>query len=463
MEKLLVVDDSDDVREQFLRGFGSEYTLLLADDSQAALTLFLKQRPEVVVLDLDLPPRAAVAWEGFRCLEELLAGNQSTKVIVMTGNGDKVTALRAVQSGAYDFLQKPIEFGELKTIVKRAFHLHALEEENRRLRMALEKKGGVLSGIIGQCPAMLEAFSTMRKVAPSDVAVLIEGESGTGKEQVAQAIHAMSRRRERDFVPVNCGMLPESLLESELFGNEKRAFAGSARVQEKAELTLAGTLFLDEIDGLSAPLQVKLLRYLQDRTGRLASGKEDVSVGARIIAATNRNIGEDIKTGRFREDLYYRIAVVAIHLPPLRERKEDIALLGTLFLRRFGEDFKKRVKGFSAASLELMESYAWPGNVRELEHRIQRAVILSEATLIEPHDLGFLPKPALPGTPVPERKCRTLKEARDQVEREMIIQAMGRHGGNIAHASEELGISRPTFYDILKKHGLSHVIHQRAA
>jgi two-component system NtrC family response regulator len=459
MEKLLIVDDSEEIRKQLKWGFGSDYALLMAPTVSDALTLYLKHRPKVVVLDLGLPPDQDGSGEGFRCLGEMLAGNHFTKIIIVTGNGDNAIALRAVQGGAYDFLCKPIDLAELKVIVKRAFHLHGLEEENRKLRFALDKKSGAMTGIIGQCPAMMDVFSTIRKVATSDVAVLIQGESGTGKELVARAIHAAGPRRQRDFVAINCGAIPENLLESELFGHERGAFTGAhAQVQGKVEYAQGGTLFLDEIGELPAPLQVKLLRFLQDKTIQRVGGREDITIDVRIVAATNRTIPDEIKSGRFREDLYYRIGVVTVQLPPLRERNDDIRLLGTLFLMRFCEEFKKRIKGFSSAALELMESYAWPGNIRELENKIQRAVILSEGPLIEPCDLGFSARPSSAAISMPA--STTLKEARDRVERQLLIQAMDRRKGNIAQAAEDLGISRPTFYDIMKKHGLFHMAHQ---
>ncbi len=456
MEKLLIVDDSEDIRKQLKWGFSTEYTVLSSGDGKEALALFLKHRPKVVVLDLGLPPHAEGTDEGFRCLQEMLSTQQFAKIIIVTGSGEKANAVRAVQNGAYDFLQKPIDLSELKVIVKRAFHLYLLEEENRRLRTTLNKKSGALTGIIGQCPAMLEVFATVRKVAASEAAVLIQGESGTGKELVARAIHTLSQRREKEFIPINCGAIPENLLESELFGHEKGAFTGAhAKVQGKFEFAHSGTLFLDEIGELPHALQVKLLRFLQEKTIQRLGGRGDINVDARIIAASNKNITEEIKCGRFREDLYYRIGVVTVPLPPLRDRKGDIALLATVFLRQFGEEFKKRIKGFSAAALEMMESYGWPGNVRELENKIQRAVILSESALIEPHDLGFSSKPSIPVSLVPD--SRTLRDARDRVERDMIMRAMDRHKGNIAQAAEDLGISRPTFYDIMKKHGLYHI------
>ena len=458
MDRLLIIDDSEEIRKQLKWGFDGEYTLLLAGAADEALELARKHRPKVALLDLGLPPDVERTVEGFRCLHELLAIAPFMKVIIVTGTDESASALQAVRNGAYDHLRKPLDLAELKVIVRRAFHLHGLEEENRKLRHALDKKSGPLTGIIGQCPAMVQVFSTIRKVATSDVAVLVQGESGTGKELVARAIHAASPRRERDFVAINCGAIPENLLESELFGHEKGAFTGAhAKVQGKVEYAQGGTLFLDEIGELPAPLQVKLLRFLQDKMIQRVGGREEIAVDVRIVAATNRRLNEEIKSGRFREDLYYRIGVVAIPLPPLRERKEDITVLAALFLMRFAEEFRKRIKGFSAAAMDLMESYAWPGNVRELENKIQRAVILSEGPLVEPQDLGF---PARPSPLAPLPPAATLKDARDRVERQMVIQAMDRRKGNIAQAAEDLGISRPTFYDIMKKHGLFHMSHQ---
>jgi two-component system NtrC family response regulator len=458
MDKLMIVDDSEEIRKQLKWALGVEYSLLLAGTAADALELARKHRPKAVVLDLGLPPDPDGTTEGFRCLRELLSAAPFTKVIV-TGTEDSTSAFRAVQNGAYDHLRKPLDLPELKVVVRRALHLHGIEEENRKLRLAMDKKSGPLTGIIGQCPAMVSVFSTIRKVAASDVAVLVQGESGTGKELVARAIHAASPRRERDFVAVNCGAIPENLLESELFGHEKSAFTGPhAKVQGKVEYAQGGTLFLDEIGELPALLQVKLLRFLQDKTIQHVGGRDEIPVDVRIVAATNRILADEITSGRFREDLYYRIGVVTIALPPLRERKDDITVLAALFLMRFAEEFKKRIKGFSAASLELMESYSWPGNVRELENKIQRAVILSEGPLVEPQDLGFPPRPA---AAVPLPPAATLKDARDRIERQMVIQAMDRRKGNIAHAAEDLGISRPTFYDIMKKHGLFHMSHQQ--
>lgn len=454
MEKLLIVDDDGDIRKQLKWGLGKEYDVLLACDGGEALSLFKKHKPRVITLDLGLPPDEDGTEEGFRCLEEMLRHVPAAKVIVITGNDGRSNALKAVQLGAYDYYQKPIDMNELKVIINRAFYLLDIEEENNRLQTALEHNCTGFGGIIGHCPQMLQVFSTIRKVASSDIAVFVTGESGTGKELVARALHAMSLRNEGPFIPINCGAIPENLLESELFGAEKGAFTGAhARVQGKAEYAHKGTLFLDEIGELPGNLQVKLLRFLQEKVLQRVGGREDIPVDARIISATNIDISKAIQEGVFREDLYYRIAVININLPPLRERGDDIMLLANLFLKRSTEEFNKKVKGFSTDTINLLESHRWPGNVRELENRVQRAVIMSDSLLLEPDDLGFADMPSQHQFPVTD--VVTLKDARDRVERDMIIYALERQEGNIAKAAEALGVSRPTLYDLMKKYNLN--------
>ncbi|AJE03463.1 PEP-CTERM-box response regulator transcription factor [Geobacter pickeringii] len=454
MDKLLIVDDNEDIRKQLKWGIGKEYSLIMAGDAHEALELFRKQRPQVVTLDLGLPPQEDTSEEGFRCLGEMLRIAPDVKVIVITGNDGRENAVRAVQMGAYDFYQKPIDLNELKVIVKRAFHLQTLEDENRRLQTALEGSESDIKGIIGQCQEMQLVFTTIRKVAASDISVLVFGESGTGKELVARAIHVMSLRRNGPFIPINCGAIPENLLESELFGHEKGAFTGAhTRIQGKVEYAHKGTLFLDEIGELPLNLQVKLLRFLQEKVIQRVGGRENIPVDARIVAATNIDIARALEEGKFREDLYYRIGVVTITLPPLRKRGDDLMLLANLFLKRFVNDFKKKVKGFSPAAREFMETYSWPGNVRELENKVQRAVLMTSSSVIEPDDLGFTERPA--GARAASADATTLREARDRVEREMIQGAVMNNKGNIAKAAEELGISRPTLYDLLKKHGVT--------
>lgn len=453
MEKLLIIDDNDDIRKQLKWGLGKLYELVLAADAREGLAAFKKQQPKVVTLDLGLPPDAEGTTEGFRCLEEILKLAPHAKVIVITGNDEKNSALKAINTGAYDYLPKPIDINELKVIINRALHLHNIEEENSRLQDALHSDLHMM-GIVGQCSQMMRVFSTIEKVASSDAAIFIAGESGTGKELVARAIHTLSLRSKGPFVPINCGAIPENLLESELFGFEKGAFTGAhARVQGKFEFAHKGTLFLDEIGELPASLQVKLLRFLQEKVLQRVGGREDIVADTRVVSATNVDIATAIKEGRFREDLYYRVAVITINLPPLRERGEDILLLANMFLKRFSDQFNKKARGFSSAAIDQLYSYDWPGNVRELENKIQRAVIMSDTAILEPDSLGFSE------TLITQRSGASLeglslKDARDRVEREMIVNAIRTNGGNIAKAAEVLGISRPTLYDLVKKHGL---------
>jgi two-component system NtrC family response regulator len=453
MEKLLVVDDNEEIRNQLKWGLGKEYELLPAGDAREAISLFTLHQPKVVTLDLGLPPHPDGTEEGFRCLEAILRAAPVTKVVVLTGNEERGSALRAVQSGACDFYQKPINISELRVVIKRAFHVRDIEDENRRLQSALEKNTSPFCGMVGQCTQMEQVFSTIRKVASSDAPVFVTGESGTGKELVARAIHDLSLRRERSFIPINCGAIPDNLLEAELFGHEKGAFTGAhTRVQGKVEYSHGGTLFLDEIGELPLPLQVKLLRFLQDKVIQRVGGREDVVVDARVISATNLDIHQAIRQGTFREDLYYRTAVIIIPLPPLRERGSDILLLANLFLRRFGEGLKRKVKGFTLAAVDALQSHLWPGNVRELENRVQRAVIMAEGSLLGPEDLGLDRVATSRKSGISEKL--TLRETRDRVEREFIISVMREQRGNIARTAEILGVSRPTLYDLMKKHGV---------
>ena len=312
------------------------------------------------------------------------------------------------------------------------------------------------SGIIGQSKALQDVFKILEKVAPTDSTVLVTGESGTGKELLVRALHAHSHRRDKPFIPINCGAIPDNLLEAELFGYEKGAFTGAqTRTQGKVEFAHKGTLFLDEIGELPTTLQVKLLRFLQEKTIQRVGGRENIEVDARIVAATNIDISDAIAQGAFREDLFYRIGVITLNLPPLRDRGEDIMLLAQMFLLRFADEFGRRVKSYSADAKKTLRSYNWPGNVREMENKIKRAVIMAEGAVIEAADLGFEANGS-PQTMTPELSLdgMTLKDAREKVERDMVLMALNREGGNIAKASEMLGVSRPTFYDLLRRHNL---------
>ncbi len=473
MEKLLIVDDSNEIRKQLRWGLGKEYKIHLAESVDEALKLFKKHQPRVVTLDLGLPPDIDGATEGFRCLDSMLAENHLTKVIVLSGNDERENVLQAINLGAYDFYQKPIDLAELRVILNRAFNLSTIEAENRRLQSALVSDNGDMGGMLGQCPQMLEVFATIKKVATVDVPILVLGESGTGKELVGKAIHSHSLRKESAFVPINCGAIPENLLESELFGHEKGAFTGAqAQVRGKVEYADDGTLFLDEIGEMPALLQVKLLRFLQEKLIQRVGGREDIMVDARIIAATNIDVEKAIASEKFREDLYYRIGVITIKLPPLRERGDDITLLSRFFLKRFSSEFSRKFRGFSDQSITAMNNYTWPGNVRELENKVKRAVVMADGLMVESWDLGLAERPA--GEPensetavglagVAQEKVvatgidfsgMTIKEARGLVERKLLVAAIEQHDGNVVAAAKELGVSRPTFYDLMKKHGM---------
>lgn len=453
MEKLVIVEDNQEIRRQLSWGLAREYEVFVAGERLEALTLVKKHSPKVVTLDLGLPPDETGCEEGFRCLDDILRMSPATKVIMITGNDERENALRAVQSGAYDYYCKPVDLSELKSIIKRAFHLADIENENSRLQSSIAKQSLSPIGIIGTSPCMMEVFTSIRKVASSEVAVLVTGESGTGKELVARAIHDLSPRKSKEFIAINCGAIPENLLESELFGYEKGAYSGAnARVQGKVEYAHRGTLFLDEIGELPLNLQVKLLRFLQEKTIQRVGGREDIAVDARIIAATNRDIIKEIEATTFREDLYYRLSVIHIKLPALRERGEDVLLLANYFLHRYNKEHGKKALRFSNDSVKLLSSYEWPGNVRELENRVQRAVIMSESTIVEPDNLDFSMRTTKSG--IHSFANLTLKDARETVEREMVIAAIENQKHNMAKASEVLGISRPTLYDLVKKYNI---------
>ncbi|GAB7024030.1 PEP-CTERM-box response regulator transcription factor [Salidesulfovibrio brasiliensis] len=450
MQNLLIVDDNVDVRQQLKWGLsGGGFGVHFAKDGEEALECFRRERPSVVTLDLGLPPHENGVEEGIRCLGEMLRIDPLSKIIVITGNEDHSAALEAVRIGAYDYYRKPIDFSELKIIIDRAMYLQQLEAENRTLR---DSRDGDC-GIVGDCEGIQRVLSHIKRVAASDVPVLISGESGTGKELVARAIHQKSARSKREMVAINCGAIPENLLESELFGHEKGAFTGASRtVKGKVEYADKGTLFLDEIGEMPMPLQVKLLRFLQEMVITRVGGRRDIEVDTRIIAATNIDIAQAMEEGSFREDLYYRIGVVNIVLPPLRERGEDVELLANFFLNRVGKETGNQGLTFSKKAMQWIRSYDWPGNIRELENRIKRAVIMTPGPRIEPEDIGAS------GEDVQRRKMNagemSLKEARQLLERDMVEDALRRSLGNIVKASSALGISRPTFYDLMKKHGI---------
>ena len=444
--KLLIVDDDEEIRTQMRWALAADYAVTLAGDRASALDQFRATRPPVVLLDLGLPPHPGTPQEGLAALSELLAIDRMTKVVIVSGQGEKGPALQAIGAGAYDFVGKPVEMDELKLLLKRCFHLAQLEREYHQLQQTLREDS--FEGLLGTGARMQTVFDSIRKVATTDAPVLILGESGTGKEMTARAIHQRSARKAGPFVAINCSAIPESLIESELFGHEKGSFTG-AHTQRKGRIehSSGGTLFLDEIGEIPLPIQVKLLRFLQEQCIERVGGRQEIPVDTRVIAATNADLKKGMSSGSFREDLFYRLAVVQIVLPPLRERDDDIVLLAQSFLQRFGAENGKTNITFGPDALRAIRQHSWPGNVRELQNRVRRAVIMGEGRRLTPADLELEPNAgAAQGT--------TLKEARERLESEMIRQALRKHGGRITSAAIELGISRPTLYELMDKLGI---------
>ena len=443
--ELLIVDDDEEIRSQMRWALEADYEVHLAEDQASALEAFKKRRPPVVLLDLGLPPWPGDPREGLATLAQLLALDSRVKVIIITGQTEKAVALHAIGEGASDFLAKPADTEELKVILKRAYYLAHLERDYHSMQQRLREPA--FEEMLGTSPAMQQVFEMIRKVATTTAPVLVLGESGTGKEKVAQAVHRRSERSGGPFIAINCGAIPETLLESELFGHEKGAFTGAhAQRLGRIEMAHNGTLFLDEIGELSSTLQVKLLRFLQEQMIERVGGRKTIQVDTRVIAATNADLTRTIQQGSFREDLFYRLAVVVLKLPPLRERANDTVLLAQAFLRKYAAELHKDTLCFGPEALRVIEQHAWPGNVREMENRVKRAVIMADGPQVTSADLELSGSGAQP---------RTLKEAREAVERDMIQQALRRHQSKITAAAAELGISRPTMYELMEKLGVS--------
>ena len=439
--RLLVVDDDEDLRTQMRWALADEFEISLAGSRQEALERARAEPPAVVTLDLGLPPHPGGVEEGFATLEELRASDSDAKVVVITGREDRAHALRAIDQGAYDFFVKPIDVEELKVVLRRALKLHALERENRELR---QQTASAFEGMLGTSPRMQEVFASIRKVATVDAPVLVLGESGTGKELAAHAIHRLGGRAAGPFVPINCGAIPEALLESELFGHEKGSFTGAhAQRRGRIESANGGTLFLDEIGELEAPLQVKLLRFLQDHKVERVGGRTAISVDVRVITATNADLQQLMAEGRFREDLYYRIGVVTLTLPPLRDREDDVVQIAETLARRYASEAGRKLTGFSKDALQALRAHAWPGNVRELENRVRRAAVMAEGSRIAAADLELVAGATA--------ARQGLRELRAGLEKETIKAALKRNRGNISQTASELGISRPTLYGLLTK------------
>ena len=442
-DKILIVDDEPSILSQLKWGLSEDYHVLTALDADEARRLLRDERPSVVTLDVALGTRDADREAGLGLLEEIVDHYPHVKVIMVTGNDSRENALAAIQRGAVDWYSKPIQLEELKTILARAFHIQRLEAGQ-----------GAVTGrkryhrLVGESESLKRVFGLIQRVAPTDATVLILGQNGTGKELVAHAIHEAGPRREKPFVPINCGAIPETLLESELFGHEQGAFTDARRAREgKFELADHGTLFLDEIGEVPLHVQVKLLRFLQDHIIERVGGREQLRVDARVVAATNRDLKAAIASGNFREDLFYRLSVLTIQAPPLRERGDDVRMLAEYFLDFYSKHHKRRIRGFTRAALRAIQAHPWPGNVRELENRVQRGVILARDAYLRPEDLEL-------AEPV-EESPRTLQEARDDAERRLLVEALTRNAGNITRAARDIEVSRPTFHDLLRKHGIA--------
>ena len=440
--KLLVVEDDEGLQRQ-LRWSYEDYDVVTAGDRPAALAAVEAHAPAVVTLDLGLPPDPDGTSEGFATLDAILSLRPGTKVIVASGHGARASGLRAIASGAFDFYAKPIDIDELGMIVRRAYHVHDLEAENRRLRSA-GSGADVLGGIVTGAPEMLKVARMIERVATADVSVMLLGASGTGKELLARGLHDASLRAAKPFVAINCAAIPENLLEAELFGYEKGAYTGAVKTTEgKIELAEGGTLFLDEIGDVPLPLQVKLLRFLQERVIERIGGRKAIPVNVRIVCATHQDLEKMIAAGRFREDLYYRLAEIIVRIPSLAARHGDATLLAHHFLAKFGREHGRSFKGFTPAALAALNDWHWPGNVRELENKMKRAVIMAENPLLDAADLDL-------GDHDPS--SLTLKTMREEADRRAIRLAMARTEGNVSTAAKLLGVSRPTLYDLLKQY-----------
>ena len=446
MRPLLIVEDDPALQKQ-LRWAFDNYETLTAGDRESALALVRRHQPPVVTMDLGLPPDPDSVSEGFKLLEQILAIAPQTKVIVLTGQNDRSNALRAVGLGAYDFFAKPFEVEMLGLTIERAYRLYDLQQENNRLQ--LMHQPDVLAGLITRDPDVLRVCRTVEKVAGSDATVLVLGESGTGKELIARGVHAASPRSNERFVAINCAAIPDNLLESELFGYEKGAFTGAAKTTPgKIETAHRGTLMLDEIGDLPHSLQAKLLRFLQERVIERIGGRQEIPIDVRIVCATHQDLKSLIKEGRFREDLYYRLAEIVVSIPPLRGRKGDAALLAHAFVRRFASEQNRGAMTLREDALRAIEAHSWPGNVRELENCIKRAVIMADGNQITLDDVG------LSDVQDDQDICLDLRLVRENAEKGVIIAALSRSDGNVLKAAEMLGVSRPTLYDLMHRYGL---------
>jgi two-component system NtrC family response regulator len=443
---LLIVEDDPALQRQMQWAF-DRYETLVASDRDSAIAQLRRFEPAVVTMDLGLPPSPDDPSEGLRLLEEMHALVPDTKVIVLTGQNDRINALKAISLGAHDFCTKPFEPELLAWTIDRGFRVLELQEENARVQAATEMPA--TSGIITREPEMLRICRRVEKVAPTSATALLLGESGTGKELLARAVHALSPRRADRFVAINCAAIPETLLESELFGYEKGAFTGAVKqTPGKIETANGGSLFLDEIGDLPMALQAKLLRFLQEWVIERIGGRQEIPIDVRIICATHQSLKARISEGKFREDLYYRLAEIVIEIPPLRARRGDAALLAHGFVRRFASEQKRGNMTLLPDAVQAIDRHSWPGNVRELENVLKRAVIMAEGSAISAEDIG------LANDESDDAQVLNLRQVREQAEMDAVLRVLGRVNGNLSKAAELLGVSRPTLYDLMHRFGL---------
>jgi DNA-binding NtrC family response regulator len=453
--RVLVVDDKENMLKLFAKILADGYELTTCGDGARALALVATDDFDVVVTDIRMPGAS-----GFEVLRAVKARSPATEVVMMTGYATVADAVQAMKGGAYDYLEKPFDPDAAALVVARALEHKRLKDEAATLRRELEGTFA-FHNIIGKSAKMVAAYALLEQAAALDITVLVLGETGTGKELAARAIHYHSARKARRFVPVNCGALPPDLVESELFGHVKGAFTGAAAAKpglfEEAE---GGTLFLDEVGELPLAAQVKLNRALQEREIRRVGGTEDVRVDVRVIAATHRDLRAEAAAGRFREDLFYRLHVFPVRLPPLRERAEDVPLLAAHFLEKHARAFRRQVSGFEPDALRVLTTHAWPGNVRELENAVERAVAVAKRERIGQDDLapellaasGAVAPPGATLTTVPYRDA--LEQARERVSREYLVALLREQKGNVKKAAERAGMERESLHRLLKKHGL---------
>jgi two-component system NtrC family response regulator len=446
MEKLLIVDDDIGIQKQ-LKWSLADYDVILANSRQSTIAAVRRHEPKVVTLDLGLPPDAANASEGLAALKEILEIAPHTKVIVVTGNDDHVNALKAIEMGAYDFYQKPVDSDIINVIVSRAFSLSTIESDNRSMKSI----AGCESGIIGSSESIDRLRVMLQRIAPTEITALLLGESGTGKEVAAKAIHTISNRSKNPFVAINCASIPEALLESELFGFEKGAFTGAHKTTlGKIECAQGGTLFLDEIGDMPFQLQAKLLRFLQEKVIERLGGRKEIPVDVRVVCATNQNLEEMVADKTFREDLFYRITEITLNIPPLRDREEDVLILANFFLQQYAAEYKRNVKSFSNDAMSSLKQHKWPGNIRELQNKVKSSVILSIGNQVTAFDLGLLDKEN-----TEYELSLNLRSVREQAETIAIQKAYALTEGNMSKTAELLGITRPTLYSLIEKYGVA--------